>query len=61
MEISFKFYGVFSLLSSYSSIVDLLFSSIMRFCRKRPKTMGLKKEFENEKIEPRIRAQNKRA
>jgi hypothetical protein len=33
----------------------------MRFCRKRPKTMGLKKEFENEKTEPRRRAQNKRA
>jgi len=33
----------------------------MRFCRKRPKTMGLKKELENEKTEPRRRAQNKRA
>jgi len=31
----------------------------MRFCGKRPKIIGLKKEFENEKTEPRTRAQNK--
>jgi hypothetical protein len=39
----------FSLLSSFSPTIDLSFYRTMRFCRKKPETMGLEKELENKK------------
>jgi hypothetical protein len=39
------------LLSSFSPTIDLSFCRTRRFCRKKPETMGLEKELENERMD----------